>query len=117
MISFSPHYLLDGLAAAAALAAPARQAAAPRDGDEAPPPGPDQIRLEFSTPAKPALITWAGDEGLAPGDPAARVPLPGRPAPDPSPRLRQPRVPGRLRHAGKGGVAKGEERLSGREDA
>jgi DNA polymerase III subunit beta len=68
VISFSPHYLLDGLAAAAASAAPARQAAASRDGDEAP-PGPGEIRLEFSAAAKPALITWVGDDGPAPGDP------------------------------------------------
>ena len=70
VISFSPHYLLDGLASAAAQAAPARQAAGPRDGDEDPPPGPEQIRLEFSSAAKPALITWAGDDGLTPEDPA-----------------------------------------------
>ena len=69
VISFSPHYLLDGLAAAAASAVPARQAAASRDGDEAPPPGPGEIRLEFTAAAKPALITWVGDDGLAPGDP------------------------------------------------
>ncbi len=68
VISFSPHYLLDGLAAAAASAAPARQAAASRDGDEAP-PDPEEIRLEFSAAAKPALITWVGDDGSAPGDP------------------------------------------------
>ncbi len=68
IISFSPHYLLDGLAAAAVPALPARHAAASRDGDEAPPSDPERIRLEFSTAAKPALITWVGDEGLAPGD-------------------------------------------------
>jgi len=69
VISFSPHYLLDGLAAAAAQAAPARQAA-PREGDEVPPSGPDRIRLEFTSAAKPALITWAGDDGLVPGESA-----------------------------------------------
>jgi DNA polymerase III subunit beta len=67
-ISFSPQYLLDGLAAAAASAVPARQAAASSDDDEAP-PGPGRIRLEFTTAAKPALITWADDDGLTPGDP------------------------------------------------
>ena len=41
VISFNPHYLLDGLAAAALTAAP-----------EA-----DRIRLEFTSPARPALIT------------------------------------------------------------
>lgn len=69
VISFSPHYLLDGLAAAAASAAPARPAAASRDGDEAPPPDPGEIRLEFTAAAKPALITWVGDDGPASGDP------------------------------------------------
>jgi len=68
IISFSPHYILDGLAAAAASAVPARQAVASPDGDEAPPPGPERIRLEFTTAAKPALITWVGDDGLTPGD-------------------------------------------------
>jgi DNA polymerase-3 subunit beta len=70
VISFSPHYLLDGLAAAAAQAAAARQAAVPHDGDEDPPSDPGRIRLQFSSAAKPALITWAGDDGLASGDPA-----------------------------------------------
>jgi DNA polymerase III subunit beta len=69
VISFSPHYLLDGLAAAAASAAPARQAATAQDGDEAPPPDPEEVRLEFSAAAKPALITWVGDDGSAPGGP------------------------------------------------
>jgi DNA polymerase III subunit beta len=67
VISFSPHLLLDGLAAAAA--------AAPRhpDHDEEhatdPAPDPMRIRLEFSSAARPALITWAADGGLRPGDP------------------------------------------------
>jgi DNA polymerase-3 subunit beta len=69
VISFSPHYLLDGLGAAAASAASPRQADASRDDEEAP-TDPGQIRLEFTTAAKPALITWAGDGGLAPGDPS-----------------------------------------------
>jgi DNA polymerase-3 subunit beta len=58
-IAFSPHYLLDGLAAAALSghdAAPADPAAA----------GAGWIRLEFTSPAKPALITWAG-AGEQPG--------------------------------------------------
>lgn len=70
VISFSPHLLLDGLsaAAAAASAATARQAGA---DEEASPPAADpmRIRLEFSSAARPALITWAADEGLQPGDP------------------------------------------------
>jgi DNA polymerase III subunit beta len=72
VISFSPHYLLDGLAAAAASAASPRQAGASGDDEEqeegsrAADPG--QIRLQFSTAAKPALITWAADGGPAPGE-------------------------------------------------
>jgi DNA polymerase III subunit beta len=72
VISFNPQYLLDGLGAAAASAAPAassRQPGAPRDGEEAPPAERGRIRLEFSTAAKPALLTRADDDGLAPGDP------------------------------------------------
>ncbi|HTS96332.1 MAG TPA: DNA polymerase III subunit beta [Streptosporangiaceae bacterium] len=62
-ISFSPHYLLDGLSAAAA-AVTARPSATPRGEEDASAADPGQIRLEFTTAAKPALITWAGDEGL-----------------------------------------------------
>jgi DNA polymerase III subunit beta len=68
IISFNPHYLLDGLYAASA--APARHAGGPGDGEEIPPAVPGRIRLEFSSAAKPALITWADDEGLSPGSPA-----------------------------------------------
>jgi DNA polymerase-3 subunit beta len=68
VISFSPHYLLDGLGAAAASAAPPRHAGASGDDQEESPADPGQIRLEFTTAAKPALITWAADGGLAPGD-------------------------------------------------
>jgi DNA polymerase III subunit beta len=70
VISFSPHYLLDGLGAAAASAAPPRRAGASGDDQEESPGDPGQIRLEFTTAAKPALITWAADGGLAPGDSA-----------------------------------------------
>src|SRR5258708_29287456 len=66
VISFSPHYLLDGLSAAAASAASPRQAGAPPPHEEAPPADPGQIRLEVTTPAKPALITAAGHGGVAP---------------------------------------------------
>jgi DNA polymerase III subunit beta len=73
VIAFNPHYLLDGLGAAAASAPPAaaaRQPGAPRDGDEGGPAlaEPGRIRVEFSTAAKPALLTRADDEGSAPGD-------------------------------------------------
>jgi DNA polymerase III subunit beta len=84
VIAFNPHYLLDGLTAAAAGAGPPRSqagAAAAATGDEAtagPGTGADTavpaeaatIRLEFTSPAKPALITLAG----APGDDAPRQP-------------------------------------------
>jgi DNA polymerase-3 subunit beta len=70
IISFNPHYLLDGLGAASASAAQARQPGAPRDGEEPAPVEPGRIRLEFSTAAKPALLTWADDEGLTPGEDA-----------------------------------------------
>jgi DNA polymerase-3 subunit beta len=68
VISFDPLYLLDGLNAAEASASVPRSGSS-RDDEE--PPDPGQIRLEFSTAAKPALITWASDEGLNPGDPAS----------------------------------------------
>jgi DNA polymerase-3 subunit beta len=68
VISFDPLYLLDGLNAAEASATVPR-AGSSRDDEE--PPDPGQIRLEFSTAAKPALITWASDEGLNPGEPAS----------------------------------------------
>jgi DNA polymerase III subunit beta len=70
IISFNPHYLLDGLSAALASAIPARAAGAPGEDGEEPPAEPGRIRLEFSSAAKPALITWADDEGLSPGNPA-----------------------------------------------
>jgi DNA polymerase III sliding clamp (beta) subunit (PCNA family) len=73
VISFNPHYLLDGLAAAAvcgaAIRTPAPGAgrgtggeAGAQDGAGPAPaqPEPGRIRLEFTSPAKPALITWAG---------------------------------------------------------
>jgi DNA polymerase III sliding clamp (beta) subunit (PCNA family) len=77
VIAFNPHYLLDGLAAAAA-AGSARAPAAPADGSAAAPAPGGRIRIEFTSPAKPALITWAvgsasagahdgGDSGEQPG--------------------------------------------------
>jgi DNA polymerase-3 subunit beta len=63
-ISFSPHYLLDGLTAAAASAAPPRHAGESRaDEEEESRADPGRIKLEFTTAAKPALITWAADGG------------------------------------------------------
>lgn len=69
-IAFNPHYLLDGLAAAAASEAERgtvgeRGTVAERAGMEE--PGGDDagagsgwIQLDFTSPAKPALITWGG---------------------------------------------------------
>lgn len=54
-ISFNPHWLLDGLAAAA-LCGQGKGA----DGGDPAGDGAGLIRLEFTSPAKPALITWAG---------------------------------------------------------
>jgi DNA polymerase III beta subunit, C-terminal domain len=67
VISFNPHYLLDGLAAAAICGAAVRPAAGASRGSDggtgespAAQPVPGRIRLEFTSPAKPALVTWAG---------------------------------------------------------
>ena len=69
-IAFSPQYLLDGLAAALTAAAGTPQA---QDGTSAPTPAEGRIRLQFTSPTKPALITGspqvkgAGEVG---GEPA-----------------------------------------------
>ncbi|MGB6454323.1 MAG: DNA polymerase III subunit beta [Streptosporangiaceae bacterium] len=63
VISFNPHYLLDGLTAVA-LTGHGAQA----DGQPA-----GRIRLQFTSPARPALITWL------PGDPAAQPESSGAP--------------------------------------
>ena len=91
VIAFNPHYLLDGLTAAAAGARPAAgagrddegaaggEAAAGEAGEGAAPVAEAvTIRLEFTSPAKPALITLAGREDEAARRPAFRylvVPL------------------------------------------
>ena len=87
-IAFNPQYLLDGLIATAAGTAPASTAPAstaparqPAGSDgPAATVGAVTIRLEFTSPAKPALITLAGEDATAPGgaEPAFRylvVPL------------------------------------------
>jgi DNA polymerase-3 subunit beta len=63
VISFNPHFLLDGLAAAAAgQSAWAGEAAG--DGDQAgADAGAGRIRIRFNSPAKPALITWVPAAG------------------------------------------------------
>ncbi len=67
VISFNPHYLLDGLMAAASAGASLAVATAADDADERRPdadePDPGQIRLRFNTAAKPALITWVNGSG------------------------------------------------------
>ncbi len=78
VIAFNPHYLLDGITAAAAGTGPARQPASSvgdggaagdsaadgaGDGAHDGSARPATIRLEFTSPAKPALITLAWDEG------------------------------------------------------
>ena len=72
-IAFNPHYLLDGLAAAAAGSGPARP---PADTEATPAPAAATaaIRLEFTSPAKPALITLAGEGG---GEEGEAGPAPG----------------------------------------
>jgi DNA polymerase-3 subunit beta len=74
VIAFNPHYLLDGITAAAAgTGAAARHPA--HDAGEGPAAagaaapeesaGSVAVRLEFTSPARPALITLAGGEGDA----------------------------------------------------
>jgi DNA polymerase-3 subunit beta len=73
VIAFNPHYLLDGLTAAAAAGGPARPPAGPEE--PAPPPASGTLRLEFTSPAKPALITAASEPGrAAAGESAASGP-------------------------------------------
>ncbi len=75
VISFNPHYLLDGLSAVA-VDAPSRGSGTSGDASgEAPPESGGRIRIEFTSPAKPALITWApgavpaaGQQDAAPAD-------------------------------------------------
>jgi DNA polymerase-3 subunit beta len=58
-IAFSPQYLLDGLAAAltAAASAPAPESPAPQAQDGTTVAKEGRIRLQFTGPTKPALIT------------------------------------------------------------
>jgi len=67
-IAFSPQYLLDGLAGAlpaAAVTPPAPQDSKDAEREGSSPPDEGRIRLQFTSPTKPALITGspkAGDE-------------------------------------------------------
>jgi DNA polymerase III beta subunit, C-terminal domain/DNA polymerase III beta subunit, central domain len=89
VISFNPHYLLDGIAAAAVCGtAPAARppAGAGRgsdggSGEAAAPAEPGRIRLEFTSPAKPALITWAGHDPdlIGAAQPVAAEPVAAEP--------------------------------------
>ena len=84
VIAFNPQFLLDGLTAAAnsgswgvADADAVDSARAEETGEGAPADDAGRVRLEFNTPAKPALITWTNDQ-LRDGVPAFRyllVPL------------------------------------------
>jgi DNA polymerase III subunit beta len=68
-ISFNPHYLLDGITAAA-LSGQGRPATA-TDVDASTASGAGRIRLQFTSPAKPALISWIeGDATAGAGDAA-----------------------------------------------
>jgi DNA polymerase III subunit beta len=107
VISFNPHYLLDGIAAAAVCGTASRPPGGPARGSDggssqapavapAGQPEPGRIRLEFTSPAKPALITWAGydpdltaaagpaadEAGAAADAPAAESPGGGAASPD-----------------------------------
>jgi DNA polymerase III subunit beta len=94
VISFNPHYLLDGIAAAAVCGtAPAARlpAGAGRgsdggSGEAAAPAEPGRIRLEFTSPAKPALITWAGHDPdlIGAAQPVAAAPAAAAPVPEPA---------------------------------
>jgi DNA polymerase-3 subunit beta len=85
-IAFNPHYLLDGLTAAAAGSGAGRHPADPEDTSA---PAAAAIRLEFTSPAKPALITLAGDGGAEPGGAAE----PGGEGPGAGPAFRYLVVP------------------------
>ena len=64
-IAFSPHYLMDGLGAALIAATGASPAADKPQNSEKPSSIPDEarIRLQFTSPTKPALITGSAGPG------------------------------------------------------
>ena len=67
VISFNPHFLLDGLVAAASARSAPTPAAEAKSADAEPEGAPEtgRIRIQFNTPAKPALLTWV-EEGAPP---------------------------------------------------
>jgi DNA polymerase-3 subunit beta len=76
-IAFNPSYLLDGLVAAASVggadqASGSAPASANAQGGQAAESG--RIRLDFNTPAKPALITWVTEGSAARADDDEDVP-------------------------------------------
>jgi DNA polymerase-3 subunit beta len=95
-IAFNPHYLLDGLTAAAGPVMHAR-AGQPAEGEEPAAVAGGRVRIEFTSPAKPALITWAGPvlAGTEEGD--------GPPAPRKAAGKKAPAK----KAAGKGAAVKG----------
>lgn len=66
VLSFNPQYLLDGLTAATLTGA----------GAAGGHPG-DRIRLQFSGPARPALITWVSGDGETEPEPSGDEPADG----------------------------------------
>jgi DNA polymerase-3 subunit beta len=89
VIAFNPHYLLDGMIAATAGAAAVPGAAPapdgvthgePADAGEAGPDGVTRVRLQFTSPSKPAVISAspaiaeAADGGTAGGTAGAQEP-------------------------------------------
>jgi DNA polymerase III subunit beta len=74
VIAFNPHYLLDGVVAATAGAAgtaPAPETAAEDEAADAKEAGPARVRLQFSSPSKPAVITVSPAAAEADDDAAA----------------------------------------------
>lgn len=76
VIAFNPQYLLDGLAAAAACGS----AASGGEADE----HVGRIRLEFTSPAKPAVISWAERQEAAPTGSASQGAVTEREETDPA---------------------------------
>ena len=75
VIAFNPHYLLDGLnAAATPWTSPSAKPSPDESGDSAKtkadtrPAGPGRIRLEFTSSAKPAVISWIPGADDPPAD-------------------------------------------------
>jgi DNA polymerase-3 subunit beta len=62
-IAFSPHYLMDGLTAALTAATGASPGPEKPDREAAAPAEEARIRLQFTSPTKPALITGSAKPG------------------------------------------------------